>query len=770
MGPLHCPRVAKLHGLVPVDTMCSQGLTEIAAAQHGDVVVSPLPKMLRRIDAATVRKICGGQVIVDLASALKELLENALDAGSTRVDIVSDDGCGIDPQSLADLALPHTTSKLASFGDLERVATLGFRGEALNSLCAVCGGLAVATRRPCDPAATRARYDRLGALAGTEPASRAPGTTVALPGLFAALPARRAELSANAKRELARALAVLQPYAVARTGVRISVSHAAAGGQRAHVLLRTEGRASVRENVVCVFGAEVARRLCEVEAAGAGGLRVRALVPRSAAERPAGGGEQRQMFFVNGRPVDLPLVARAVTALYREGCGAPAAPRPFVVALVDAPAGACDVNVTPDKRTVLLHEEEALAALLREALARAWGAAAEERPFAVSPARLTRGARAATAPVGPAEPPGPPAKRRRVTEDWGPPTLPAGALRAAATVELAGGARARVVPDARAFHERPDGRRDVAVDVDCQRIVAEARRCAAAARERAQRCGQAEGETAGFSKRLAVDSNEECERELELRVHKSAFGAMRVVGQFNRGFVVARLGRELFVVDQHAADEIANYERLRASTRVGGQRMLRPIALDLAPEDVLVAEQHLPLLRQHGFGVEVDDEGGRKRLLLTSCCSSKSTLFGVNDLYEVIAMIREGPPVGSAGACEPSRFHAMFAMRACRRSVMIGTALTRAQMQRIVRHLGELEKPWRCPHGRPTMRHIYTLALGPDERQSPPTDEKQQPQPQQSQPQPQPQPQEQEQQPQPQPQPQPQQQQPQHTDAAPVVS
>jgi DNA mismatch repair protein PMS2 len=113
---------------------------------------------IRAIDHESVTKICSGQVVVDLATAVKELVENSLDAGATTIEVklrneglgaieVSDNGIGIDPSNYASLALKHHTSKLATFSDLTSIASFGFRGEALNALCELSGSLTVTTKQ-----------------------------------------------------------------------------------------------------------------------------------------------------------------------------------------------------------------------------------------------------------------------------------------------------------------------------------------------------------------------------------------------------------------------------------------------------------------------------------------------------------------------------------------------------------------------------------------------------------------------------------------------
>lgn len=152
-----------------------------AAAVDPTATSAPAP-LIQALDAAAVHRICSGQVILDLATAVKELLENALDAGATSIVVslvghgsvsleVADNGSGVTDDCRASLALKHWTSKLRSFSDLASVASFGFRGEALSSLCAL-GDLAVTTRCEGEPTATALTYNNEGVLVQQRPASR----------------------------------------------------------------------------------------------------------------------------------------------------------------------------------------------------------------------------------------------------------------------------------------------------------------------------------------------------------------------------------------------------------------------------------------------------------------------------------------------------------------------------------------------------------------------------------------------------------------------
>lgn len=210
------------------------------------------------------------------------------------------------------------------------------------------------------------------------------------------------------------------------------------------------------------------------------------------------------------------------------------------------------------------------------------------------------------------------------------------------------------------------------------------------------------------------------EERLSLTVSKADFADMHVIGQFNLGFILAARAAspfspnsDLFIIDQHASDEKYNFERLQANTIVQNQRLVYPYKLDLtAIEEEIVLENNETLLKS-GFQVEIDvsgDEEVGRRCKLISLPMSREVTFDVTDLEELIALLAENPSSSiSENVPRPSKVRHMFAMRACRSSVMIGKTLTLKQMGTLVRKMGEIDRPWNCPHGRPTMRHLCGL-------------------------------------------------------------
>ena len=246
------------------------------------------------------------------------------------------------------------------------------------------------------------------------------------------------------------------------------------------------------------------------------------------------------------------------------------------------------------------------------------------------------------------------------------------------------------------------------------------------------------------------------EDRLSLTISKSDFADMRVVGQFNLGFILAvrpalhtpesstlesrprkmaQNSYELFIIDQHASDEIYNFSRLSLTTTLTPQPLVRPHVLHLTAieeETVLAHKDHS--LAKNGFTISVDQSGespvGQRCSLLT-LPTSRETIFNTRDLEELLALLADVPappptqnPTDSVdekadealsllnvkdATTRPTKVRRMLAMRACRSSIMIGKSLSTKGMQGVVKRMGEIERPWNCPHGRPTMRHLTSL-------------------------------------------------------------
>jgi DNA mismatch repair protein PMS2 len=344
---------------------------------------------IKPIEACSVHQIQSGQVIVDLCSVVKELVENSLDAGATSVEVrfknngldsieVHDNGGGISPSNYESLALKHHTSKLASYDDLSSLQTFGFRGEALSSLCALSTFSVITALAEEAPKGKRLEFESSGKLRGTTVVAAQKGTIAVVEGLFEQLPVRRKELTKNIKNQYGKVLGLLHAYACVCTNVKFTVKSAMPKGKNATVFA-TKGNPTTRENIANIYGTktlsalvpldlqlEFQRRLSQKDCAGGPASKI---VVRGHISRPVfGDGRQtpdRQMFYVNGRPCGLPQISKAFNEVYKSFN---VSQSPFIFANLEMDTNAYDVNVSPDKRTIMLHDSSVLVETLKTCL------------------------------------------------------------------------------------------------------------------------------------------------------------------------------------------------------------------------------------------------------------------------------------------------------------------------------------------------------------------------------------------------------------------
>lgn len=312
---------------------------------------APVP-LVRLLDPHTVNQIAAGEVVERPASVLKELVENALDAGARRIEIVledcgrrlvsvADDGSGMGEEDARAALQRHATSKIRAAEDLAKVATLGFRGEAIPSIASVSRLTLRTAERDGSRFAIQVEDGRV-AREWREPGPT--GTRVDVEDLFLNTPARLKFLKSDAT-ELGACLETVRHYAVAYPEVAFTLR------TEAGVALSTSGSGDLRAAVAEVWGIDLARGLAEIDAAGEG-VRVRGFVSPPHLTRPT---RAYQWAFVNRRPVRSKTLVAALDAAYRELT--PDRRYPVALLMLDVDPGRIDVNVSPTKQEVKFQSE-----------------------------------------------------------------------------------------------------------------------------------------------------------------------------------------------------------------------------------------------------------------------------------------------------------------------------------------------------------------------------------------------------------------------------
>jgi DNA mismatch repair protein MutL len=632
---------------------------------------------IRELDPETVERIAAGEVVERPASVVKELVENSLDAGASRVEVavdaggtervrVRDDGAGMTEREVRRAVEEHTTSKITDIGDLEGgVGTLGFRGEALHAVGTV-SRLTVTTRPHADRHPDGGRGTELvvegGEVTAVEPAGCPEGTTVAVRDLFYNVPARRKYLKQEST-EFSRVNTVVSGYALANPDVAVTLSH---DGRETFA---SPGRGDRREAVMAVYGREVAEAMVPVDASPEGPLEaVSGLVSHPETNRAT---RDYLSTFVNGRYVTASAVRDAVVDAY----GTQLAPdrHPFAVLDLSVDPARVDVNVHPRKLEVRFADESGVR---------------EQVQTAVEEALLAEGLIRASAPRGASAPeqteihPGEPDDSGREDEA----TTADG--RAADTGQGTGAGNVEQEAGTTAGEPESDG------------ATAPASTDTGASRRQE---GEPAPETAAAGDRKFTPPLEQ-ERLGEPspgEAHEfESLPAARVLGQLHDTYIVAETAKGLVLVDQHAADERVNYERLREAFDgdVPTQALADPVELSLTAGEADLFEAHADALARLGFRAErVDDRTVAVRTVPTLVAEAADPDLLRDVLAESVAGDR------AAGRTVEATAEELLADLACYPSVTGNTSLTEGSVLDLLSALDNCENPYACPHGRPVV-------------------------------------------------------------------
>ncbi len=339
---------------------------------------------IRVLDEVTRNQIAAGEVIERPASVIKELVENSLDAGATVLDIelheggmafieVTDNGCGMDAEDLPIAALRHATSKISSVEDLFNVRTLGFRGEALASIASV-SHLGIQSKTSPSKYGTRIKLEG-GVQAESKRVGCATGTRVTVEALFYNVPPRKKYLK-QVSTEFGHCLTVVQEAALAYPQTRFNLLH------NGKAVFQSAGNGQGRDVLVSRYGRGVIEDILPVTYQTAEGavLAVHGWVSKPTAHRSA---RDRQTFFINGRAVRVPMLARSVEQAYKDTM--PQGRYPLAVLFITLPPESVDVNVHPAKREVKFAQPGLVFDVVKQVVR---GALAQSDPHSFSMAAL----------------------------------------------------------------------------------------------------------------------------------------------------------------------------------------------------------------------------------------------------------------------------------------------------------------------------------------------------------------------------------------------
>jgi len=558
-----------------------------------------------------VSRIAAGEVVERPAAVVKELIDNSLDAGSTRITIevtdggrrmikVTDDGEGMG-QADALLAFQrHATSKLRSEEDLLGIRTLGFRGEALPSIASVSKVRMVTACRH-EPVGTRMLVTG-GTITKTEEAAAAPGTQIEVTDLFFNTPARRKFLKASTT-EFSHLCQIVQQAALAWPRTQFRLRH---NGQD---VLEYSPVSSLRDRVLQIYGARFLKDIIAVREERPGflleGFTVNPVRTRA--------GRSPQDLFVNRRPVKNATVAHAVYDGY--GGHLSKGQHPVFVLFLAVDPDRVDVNVHPTKREVRFADQDMIHQSVRQVIRGALRGRSEELGMPIPGDSRGEWPRPGSTAAG--EPPHDsmrPAAQQTMAHDTGRDDRPTAMAAGEPTQTYLIGPGCEVIP----------------------------------------------------------------------------------MGQIGRTFLVAQVGSELHVIDQHTAHERVLYERLWRAWQARGvqsQPLLIPEPVDLPPHGATILEEHLADLAT--LGLELESFGAYSFVI-----RAVPALLGQFDYSTLVQDLVEDLAQWNAASSLETRVRPVLASLACHGAVRAGRALDPSESKRLIEDWVEEGLPMTCPHGR----------------------------------------------------------------------
>lgn len=681
---------------------------------------------IQQLDRHVSELIAAGEVVERPASVVKELVENAIDAGSSAVVVeiqrggmglirVTDNGCGIAPAELPTAFLRHATSKLRTGDDLGRIGTLGFRGEALAAIAAV-SRVEICTREKGADAGARLRLEG-GTPGAVEETGAAEGTTISVRDLFFNTPARLKFMRKDSA-ETAAVAGLMQHLALSHPD--ISFKFIKDGTEALH----TPGDGRLDSAVYAALGRDFARSLIPVSGRG-GEVAVDGFVTKPLMGR---GSRSMQVFFVNGRFIKSQLLTAAVEEGYRNQIMK--GKFPGCVICVTLPVTAVDVNVHPAKTQVKFARErevfDAVYHTVLDCLDRD-GAPQSTAPQAsqtlTAPARQdffkTMDAATFRSQQGggekkPAAPQTAPAVRGWNTE------RPAASVRMADILPAkpAYGAALGSAPASAVTRRTEEPKREgtmfggtspapaerSAPSVQARRVVPEQAQPSTPVSSPAP----APAQTALYPEAKAAAAAEGARRERPFvpaipqprtgedlpgqQMLEQAEAPWRMVGEVLHTYIICESAQgEVWLIDKHAAHERVNFDRLMASQEPPMQQMLlRPVAAELGREDAALLLEHLDTLESLGFSCE--DFGGDTVLV--------RQIPADLDASDVTATLEELAQTLRSGRSPEEKRQALLHTMACKASIKGGWTSDPAELRVLVDKVQRGEVKY-CPHGRP---------------------------------------------------------------------
>lgn len=638
---------------------------------------------VRLLDTNTANQIAAGEVVEKPASVVKELVENALDAGADKIEVtifaggteyirVTDNGCGMSEADAKMAVLRHATSKLTKAEDLLSLNTLGFRGEALPSIASV-SNFTLLTRPQSEEFATSVHIDG-GENTEVTASGGSTGTTVIVENLFFNVPARRKFLK-TVSTEGRYISELLTRLALSRPDVRFKLVN------NDKEVLSTPGDGDLEHAIRALYGKNVAENLLEVSLNDPK-VRVSGFIGKPTLLK---GTRQWQTFFVNGRCIGSKMLSKAMDHAYQSQI--PKSGFPFAVINLKVDTASVDVNVHPQKSEIKFSDDsliyKAMYKALTDALTKPMSAQktqvtllpdSELNVFVKPQPVFKSGAEQIfKTPERKEEQPAPASESLLVPEQPAP-----------IVKKEQGEQQAMWQP----FDDFAQTAATVSYSKGYQEPVLEVHE----ARSEFAKPQPAEAAPAADRETIAFTDTD------------SGMDTIWPIGQVDKTFIIAQSETTLYLIDQHAAHERILYDKLVAShEQIPSQQLLMPLYVDMAADDIVLIEEH----RDEFLALGVDAASAGESLLRVSSLPADIKADAAEEFINAISkMLREMRNVNGSDLRQE-----VLHMTACKAAIKAGQLLNMRQMRQLIIDLCNTTHPFTCPHGRPCMIEIDSNQL-----------------------------------------------------------
>ena len=642
------------------------------------------------LDTNTANQIAAGEVVEKPASVVKELVENALDAGATQIEVtifaggteyirVTDNGCGMSEENARLAVLRHATSKIVKAEDLLHLHTLGFRGEALPSIASVANFTLLT--RPADAEfATSVRIDggdnmEVGSTGGSA------GTTVIVENLFFNVPARRKFLK-TVSTEGRYISELLTKLALSRPDVRFKLLN------NDKEVLHTPGDGDLAGAIRALYGKSVSQELLPVNFADEK-IKISGFIGKPTLLK---GTRQWQTLFVNGRSIGNKMLAKAIDHAYQSQI--PKSGFPFAVLNITVDTASVDVNVHPQKSEIKFSDDslvyKAMYKALTDALTRPMSAQKTEitllpdselNAFVEKKAVTER-----PAPAKAARPAFEPFAKAAAEPVFKTPEKEAAASESVLRPQPAPVSVSRPKAEQRTMWQPYE---DFSQSQEAQ-YGAGKRETVFSVYEAREQFAKDEPLAA------AAETAPQLKETIAFTDTDSGVATIWPIGQVDKTFIIAQSEDTLYLIDQHAAHERILYDKLVAShADIPAQQLLMPLYVDMSNDDIALIEER----REEFLRLGVDAEAGGDKLLRVNSLPADIKAEDAQDfINEISKMLGELRSV-SGSDLRQNVLH----MTACKAAIKAGQLLNMRQMRRLIIDLCNTEHPFTCPHGRPCM-------------------------------------------------------------------